>query len=243
MDVFEAIDSRFSCRWFLDKPIEARLVRDLIARAGRAASGGNLQPWHVYALTGAPLADLKKQVAEAIANRDPRHNASEYPIYPDTMWEPYKSRRESHHVQLYGALGIARDDTEARLKQHKRNFEFFNAPVALFIAIDRKLGPGQWADLGGYIHALAYLARGHGLDTCPQESWARMHDIVRPFVKMPPEQMLSRCRQGVGQQFRRDGSHSAVPPGIAKPTWMTQLRVRQESWQRIGGESPSRGKA
>jgi len=25
--------------------------------------------------------------------------------------------------------------------------------VALFIAIDRKLGSGQWADLGGYIHA------------------------------------------------------------------------------------------
>jgi len=32
--------------------------------------------------------------------------------------------------------------------------------VALFITIDRRLGPGQWADLGGYIHALAFLARG-----------------------------------------------------------------------------------
>ena len=94
------------------------------------------------------------------------------------MWEPYKSRREDHGVQLYGALGIERDDAAARLEQYKRNFEFFNAPVALFIAIDRRLGPGQWADLGGYIHALMYLARGHGLDTCAQESWARMHRIV-----------------------------------------------------------------
>jgi nitroreductase len=197
MDVFEAIDTRFACRWFLDKPVAPGLVRNLIARAGRAASGGNLQPWHVYALIGGALADLKKQVAESIATNDPRHNASEYPIYPETMWEPYKSRREGHHVQLYGALGIARDDAEARLKQHKRNFEFFNAPAALFIAIDRNLGPGQWADLGGYIHALAYLARGHGLDTCPQESWARMHHIVRPFVKMPAEQMLF-CAVAIG---------------------------------------------
>jgi nitroreductase len=190
MDVFQAVDSRISCRWFLDRPVEPGLVRDLIARATRAASGGNLQPWQVYALTGAPLAALKRQVAEAIAGRDPRHDDAEYPIYPKTMWEPYKGRREEHGVQLYGALGIDRADAAARLEQYKRNFECFNAPVALFIAIDRDLGPGQWADLGGYIHALMFLARGHGLDTCPQESWARMHRIVGPFVKMPPEQML-----------------------------------------------------
>ena len=99
--------------------------------------------------------------------------------------------------ELYGALGIGRDDAAGRLAQYKRNFELFNAPVALFIAIDRKLGPGQWADLGGYIHALAFLARGPGLDTCPQESWARMHRIVREFVSMPPEEMLF-CAVAIG---------------------------------------------
>ena len=173
------------------------IVRDLVARAARAASGGNLQSWQVYALAGAPLAALKRKVAAHIAGRDPRHDDAEYPIYPKTMWEPYKSRREEHGVQLYGALGVARDDAEGRLAQYKRNFEFFNAPVALFIAIDRKLGPGQWADLGGYIHALAFLARGYGLDTCPQESWARMHRIVGEFVAMPPEQMLF-CAVAIG---------------------------------------------
>jgi nitroreductase len=197
MDVFEAVDSRIACRWFLDKPVDAKIVRDLIARAARAASGGNLQSWQVYALAGAPLAALKEKVAAHIAGHDPRHDDAEYPIYPKTMWEPYKARREEHGVQLYGALGVARDDAEGRLAQYKRNFEFFNAPVALFIAIDRKLGPGQWADLGGYIHALAFLARGYGLDTCPQESWARMHRIVGEFVTMPPEQMLF-CAVAIG---------------------------------------------
>jgi nitroreductase len=197
MDVFEAVDSRIACRWFLDKPVDPAIVRDLLTRAARAASGGNLQPWHVYALTGAPLAQLKQRVAAHIASHDPRHDAAEYPIYPATMWEPYKARREEHGVQLYGALGVGRDDHAGRLEQYKRNFEFFNAPVALFIAIDRKLGPGQWGDLGGYIQALAFLARGHGLDTCPQESWARMHRIVREFVAMPEEQMLF-CAVAIG---------------------------------------------
>src|SRR5690349_5137231 len=69
MDVFEAVDSRISCRWFLDKPVDPKIVRDLIAKASRAASGGNLQPWRVYALTGAPLAELKRRAAAHIAGR------------------------------------------------------------------------------------------------------------------------------------------------------------------------------
>ncbi len=175
MDIFEAVDSRLSCRWFLDKPVDPAIVRDLIARAARAASGGNLQPWNVYALTGEPLAELKQKVAAFIAGRDARHVDAEYPIYPKEMWEPYRGRRDYHGVQLYGALNIDRGDAAARLVQYERNLMFFNAPTALFIGIERDLGPGQWADLGGYIHALMFLARGHGLDTCAQESWARMH--------------------------------------------------------------------
>jgi nitroreductase len=211
MDVFEAVDSRISCRWFLEKPVEPALVRDLIAGAARAASGGNLQPWQVYALTGVALAELKRQVAAAIAGRDPRHEDAEYPIYPKTMWEPYQSRRDHHGVQLYGALNIDRSDAAARLTQYKRNYEFFNAPVALFIAIDRRLGPGQWADLGGYIHALMYLARGHELDSCAQESWARMHRIVAPFVNMPPEQILF-CAVSVGYGDRNHPANSFRSP-------------------------------
>jgi nitroreductase len=214
MDVFEAVDSRISCRSFLDRPVAPELVRNLIAAAARAASGGNLQPWQVYALTGSALTELKQKVAAAIGDRDPRQVAAEYPIYPKTMWEPYGSRREHHGVQLYGALDIDRNDAAARLVQFKRNYEFFNAPVALFIAIDRRLGPGQWADLGGYIHALMYLARGHGLDTCAQESWARMHRIVGSFVKMPPEQMLF-CAVSIGYGDRTHPANSFRAPRAA----------------------------
>src|SRR5580704_882313 len=81
MDVFEAVDSRISCRWFLDKPVAPDIVHALIVRAARAASGGNLQPWYVYALAGTPLIELERRVALAIDGRDPRHDEAEYPIY------------------------------------------------------------------------------------------------------------------------------------------------------------------
>jgi nitroreductase len=211
MDVFEAVDSRISCRAFLDKPVDQKVVRDLLQRAARAASGGNLQSWNVYALTGGPLAAFKKIVAERIAKEDPRHTKSEYPIYPDPMFGAYKERREEHGVQLYSSLGIDRNDAAARLAQYKKNFTFFGAPVALFITIDRRLGPGQWADLGGYIHALAFLARGYGLDTCPQEAWARLYDTVGAFIKIPPDQMLF-CGMAIGYGDRKHKANDFRSP-------------------------------
>ena len=38
MDVFEAVNSRIACRWFLDKPVDPTVVRSLIVGAARAAS-------------------------------------------------------------------------------------------------------------------------------------------------------------------------------------------------------------
>ena len=211
MDVFEAVNSRIACRWFHDKPVDLNIVKDLIVKAQRAASGGNLQSWYVYALANDELKKFKRIVTDRIVNDDPRHIKSEYPIYPEPMFGAYKERREEHGVQLYGSLGIGRDDAAGRLAQYKRNFEFFNAPVALFIAIDRRLGPGQWADLGGYIHTLAYLARAHGLDTCPQEAWARLYDTVGEFVKMPPDQMLF-CAVAIGYGDRKHKANDFRSP-------------------------------
>jgi nitroreductase len=58
MNVFEAVDSRISCRWFHDKPVDLAIVKDLIVKAQRAASGGNLQSWFVYALANDRLKEF-----------------------------------------------------------------------------------------------------------------------------------------------------------------------------------------
>jgi nitroreductase len=197
MDVFEAVNSRIACRHFLDKPVEPNILRELIEGAARAASSSNLQPWNVYAVTGEPLKEIKRQAAEAIEQKDWRTFETEYLDFPEKLWEPYLRRSFDFGAQLYGALGINREDRAGRLEQIKRNFRFFEAPVGLFITIDRRLGPGQWADLGGYVNALAFLARGYGLDTCPQVLWIRLYKIVGAFLKFPAEQMLY-CGMGIG---------------------------------------------
>src|SRR5262245_51267197 len=89
MDVFEAVHSRIACGWFLDKPVDPDIVRSLIAGASRAASNGNLQPWNVYAVTGEPLKEIKRQAANAIEKQDWRTFETEYRSLTEKVWEPY----------------------------------------------------------------------------------------------------------------------------------------------------------
>jgi len=143
MDVFEAVNSRIACRRFLDKPVDQHIVRQLLEGAARAASNGNLQPWNVYAVTGEPLKEITRQATDAIEQQDWRTMATEYPALPEPLWEPYRSRSVRFGRELYGALGTSREDRVGRNEQIKRNYQFLNAPVGLFITIDRGLGPGQ----------------------------------------------------------------------------------------------------
>ena len=63
-----------------------------------------------------------------------------------------------------------------------RNFELFGAPVGLFFAIPKEMGPPQWADLGTFAQSVMLLARERGLDTCPQQAWAEWPRTLREVL-------------------------------------------------------------
>jgi hypothetical protein len=58
MKVSDAVAQRKSIREFLDTPISSELVKSLLIKASRAASGGNLQPWKIYVLNGKSMDDF-----------------------------------------------------------------------------------------------------------------------------------------------------------------------------------------
>lgn len=190
MDVFEAVASRFSCRAFLPTPVPEKIVRDIVERAARAPSAGNMQPWRVYALAGKRIAALKALMAPRMANELPRGEGTDYTIYPEPLTEPYKARRYQVGELLYRAIAIPRENKPARYRQYARNYAFFDAPVALFFAREHAHGPAQWADIGGYLQTVALLARGYGLHTCPQQAWVSFNRTVREFLNLPPNLMI-----------------------------------------------------
>jgi len=189
LTVTQAVESRISCRRFLDTPVPGDTVREILAVARKAPSGGNLQPWFVYGLAGEPLAEFKAMIRDRLATQ-PRGEGAEYDIYPRELHEPYRSRRFKCGEDLYATIGVVREDKPGRLAQFARNYEFFGAPVALFFCIDRRMGPPQWSDLGMYMQTVMLLARERGLHTCAQEAWTHWHRAVGEFLALPAEQML-----------------------------------------------------
>jgi nitroreductase len=189
VNVTEAIETRTSCRAFLPTPVPEETVRSILDTARRAPSGGNLQPWHVYALAGDPLEQLLAAVRGKLFSH-PRGEGSEYDIYPANLGEPYRSRRFKCGEDMYATIDVPRENKPARLMQFARNYRLFGAPVGLFFFIDRQMGPPQWSDLGMFMQSVMLLAREHGLHTCAQEAWSVWYRTVGEFLRVPPELML-----------------------------------------------------
>ena len=192
--VAEAILGRRSTRAFLPRPVDPRLIEELLDIAARAPSGGNLQPWHVDVLSGEPLAALK---AEARAALGAGRAGMELTVYPSPLPEPYRSRRYRSGEALYETIGIPRGDKPARLAQFARNFDAFGAPVLLLFSIDRIFDRPQWAHLGMFLQNLMLLAHERGLATCPQEAWAAVHALVAEHIELPAGRILY-CGMALG---------------------------------------------
>ena len=194
MDVSEAVDSRKSIRAFLETPVDDALIKELLEKSSRAASGGNLQPWKIYVINGETMKSFHKFQSEWTEPETPA-----YAIYPENLKEPYKTSRYEVADDMYSLLGIAREDKEERFKQVLKNYEFFGAPSAFFCFVDRQMGRPQWSDLGMFLQTFMLLAREVGLDTCPQEAWAMKQESVTAFVEAPEELMLF-CGMAIGYQ-------------------------------------------
>lgn len=188
-EVTRAIETRRSIRAFLPEPVPESTVREILATASRAASGGNLQPWKVSVLAGEVRDRFVATVAERMASQ-PFGEGPEYQIYPSDLEDPYRTRRSKLAYDMYALVGIAREDREARARQMARNFTFFDAPVGLFVSIDRHMGPPQFADLGIFIQNVMLLARERGLHTCPQEAWSMWGKSIREFTGIGDDELV-----------------------------------------------------
>lgn len=194
--VSDAINTRFSCRAFLDKPVAAEDVKYIVETAMRAPSGGNLQPWNVHVLQGEPRDKLVNLIAEK-APESPMGEGSEYHIYPPKLSDPYNTRRFDIGERMYEIMGVAREDKAARLAWLASNFTFFNAPVGMFFSLDKQMQEGQWSDMGMLIQTMMLLARERGLHTCPQEAWAIWAPTVKEYLSIP-ESHIFFCGLALG---------------------------------------------
>ena len=185
MKVSDAVSLRSSIRAFTKQEVDTDLIRMLLQKSSRSASGGNLQPWRIFVLNGESMENFL-----SFQDKWSLPEIPSYEIYPQKLKEPYRTSRYQLGEQMYEALGITRENKQGRLEQVMKNFNFFDAPAALFCFVDKQMGPPQWSDLGMFLQTFMLLAQEAGLDTCAQEAWSMKHDSVSQFLDADESQLL-----------------------------------------------------
>ena len=194
--ISQALQERHSVRAYSDRPVPAELIREIIDAALHTASSSNMQPWRLYTMAGDDLAKLRGDVRKSLA-ANPAAEGAEYKIYAENLSEPYNARRKQCAEDMYATIGIARENKLGRMMQFARNFNFYDAPVGMIVAIDRTMEHGQWADVGMFLQSILLLAHERGLGTCPQAAWAAMPRTVRAHLDLPPE-LIVYCGISMG---------------------------------------------
>jgi len=193
--VDEAITSRHSVRAFLDTPVDPQTIKDILTVASRAPSGTNVQPWKVYVVTGQKRAEMINRVCAAqIELLQKPELAAQYQetfaYYPETWISPFIDRRRANGWGLYGLLGIQKGEKEKMAAQQLRNFQLFDAPVALYFTVNKIMGIGSKMDISMMLQNVMVAAKARGLDTCPQAAWNHFHPIVLDILGAPEDEEL-----------------------------------------------------
>lgn len=178
--VSEALKTRITVRQFLDTPVPDEMLKDLLTKALRSPSGGNLQPWNIHVMTGEVLENFKKDAVEitlAGKTEEPTH-----PAYPSPLWEPQRSWRYKLGEDMYALLGIPRENKMGRLVWFAQNAKFFEAPVGIIITGDKRLGAPQHMDIGIFLQSMMLLAREAGLHTAPQGWWRNWTSVCHKYL-------------------------------------------------------------
>jgi nitroreductase len=191
--VDQVLRSRRSTRAFTQQPVPAAMVREILQVAACAPSNSNTQPWRVHVVTG----DAMQALGTALVAAFQAGTAPASTHFPDPLPDVFAERQGEFGARYYAALGIDRADAQARARQTQRNFTFFGAPVGLLFTIDRRLTAHSWLDLGLFVQSVMIAAKARGIDTCPQVSFARFHDVIADQLQLPPHEVTA-CGMSMG---------------------------------------------
>ena len=93
--------------------------------------------------------------------------------------------------QLFGLMGIAREDKEKRAAWMERGFRYFDAPAAIIVAADKSLPiQGTYLDVGAVTQTICLAALEYGLHTCIENQGITYSDVLRRYTPIPDTKRL-----------------------------------------------------
>jgi nitroreductase len=192
MEFSELIKARKSVRGYQQKPVAREVIEEILAVAKWSPSSMNTQPWHVHVVTGEPLERIRRGNTENMVKGVPPKR--DFPM-KEAYEGIHRKRQVDIAIQLFDAMGIARDDKERRTDWVMRGFRQFDAPVSLVLTYDKYLEPAAISqfDLGALSHAIVLAAWERGLGTVINGQGIMQSAVVREHAGIPDDQNIMIC--------------------------------------------------
>ena len=183
--------------------------------AARAPSPDNTQPWNVTVVRRETIRDIERTLTADLGNQEPTT-----PFESVRSVEPYASRQAQWERQLFGLMKIDPTDNTARRRIQAKRFGFFDAPVGLFVSVDRRLGQDALVAAGMFAQTLVLAAESYGMASSIQFVFSNRERSLRPIISLPEHDVVA-CAIALGYL-----------EASAPENWLRSARVSQEEWVR-----------
>jgi nitroreductase len=190
LEIIEAIRSRKSVRGYRPDPVPREILREILEIATRSPSAMNTQPWEITVIAGKALDDVRRGNVEMVTSGiKPESNVWRRPFEG-----VYRQRQVDLAIQLFGLMGIAREDKEKRAQWLERGFRFFDAPAAIVLSVDTSLGEEQvLIDIGALCQSICLSALKYGLGTCIEDQGILFPEVLRNLIEIPESKRIVIC--------------------------------------------------
>ena len=183
----QLIRGRRAVRAFRPDPVPEDTLGAVFSLAGAAPSNSNTQPWHVEVVSG----DTRDRLSDALQQAHARQRISTDFIYTDDLYTgTYAQRRQAAGTTMYQALGIARDDEEARSAYDAESLNFYGAPHVAMLFLPQNAEARMAADVGMYGQTLLLALSAYGIASCPQGLLSFYADTVRDVLGVRDRKLL-----------------------------------------------------
>ena len=192
MQFDDVLRGRRSIRGYKSDPVPKALIEEILELAMRAPSSMNTQPWNFTILSGAALDKIRACNTERNLAGVP--HSREFRI-GKAFEGQHRDRQVGVAKQLFAAMGIAREDKEARQDWVLRGFRQFDAPVCVIITYDRELADSDDTafDCGAVTTALVNAAWSRGLGAVINSQGIMQSPVVREHAGIADDQVIMKA--------------------------------------------------
>lgn len=188
----DVVLGRRSIRGYQDKAVPKALIEEILALAMRSPSSMNTQPWNFTVVSGAVLDKIR--VGNTERNLAGVPHSREFRI-GKAFEGQHRDRQVGVAKQLFAAMGIAREDKDARQDWVLRGFRQFDAPVCVIITYDRELADSDDTafDCGAVTTALVNAAWSRGLGAVINSQGIMQSPVVREHAGIADDQVIMKA--------------------------------------------------